>query len=103
ESNDNGLWGRQVCFEDSRARRARPWATEVNSLPVRTRAGVKRDSKMRRTAGTKLVPPVRKTRSIWSGLTADEARRDCTQVSMLASSSAIQDSKSARETVRSIS
>ena len=44
----------------SAARRARPWATEVNSLPPRMRSLPKRVSKMLRTAGTNELPPVRK-------------------------------------------
>ena len=43
------------------ARRARPVATEIISPPARIFAAPKRSSKMRRTAGTKDVPPVMKT------------------------------------------
>ena len=64
------------------ARSARPLATEVNSLPLRTRSAVKRVSKILRTAGTNDVPPVRKTRSTLRASTPHRASRPSTHCSI---------------------
>src|SRR3982750_4667652 len=51
------------------AAKARPRATDVNSFPPWVRSRPNRLVKIRRTAGTNEVPPVRKTRSTSCGLT----------------------------------
>ena len=80
------------------ARSANPLATEVNSLPVRTRSTPKRVSKILRTAGTNEVPPVRNTRSTARASTPHDASSPSTHCSCFVSSSAIQLSNSARVT-----
>ena len=59
----------------SRARKASPCATEVNSCPPRIFSLPNRFEKIRRTAGTKELPPVRNTRSTSCGLTPDFCSR----------------------------
>src|SRR5579863_789 len=107
----------QPCDYDSAARRAggfdrlrgllvvraRPWATEVNSLPERIFSAPKRVSKMRRTAGTNDDPPVRKTASTSSLCAPERASRESTQVSIRSSSSSIQLSKTERSSGDSMS
>ena len=80
------------------ARNASPLATEVNSFPRRMRSLPNRVSKMRRTAGTNDVPPVRNTRSTARTSTPVESSSPSTHCSIFSSSSAIQCSNSARVT-----
>jgi hypothetical protein len=58
---------------------------------------------MRRTAGTKELPPVRNTRSTSRSVICDEASARSSASSISPSSGAIQRSNSARVTVASIS
>src|ERR1700678_1104422 len=87
------IWART-----SSALRARPRATEMNSLPVRMRCSPKRCAKMRWTAGTSDVPPVKKTRSTWRRPTPEVSRSESTHCSIVRRSSAIQLSKASRVT-----
>ena len=64
----------QACFSAqpalSCAHSANPYATEVNSFPPRILSLPNRRAKIRRTAGTDEVPPVKNTRSTSFGSTA---------------------------------
>src|SRR5436190_10951577 len=77
---------------------ARPRATDVNSSPVWSRAAPKRDSKIRFTAGTNDVPPVRNTRSTSDADTPVDSSSPSTHASMRPKSSAIHASNSTRVT-----
>src|ERR1700731_3513737 len=81
--------------------RARPSATETNSPPPASFAAPKRSANRRRTAGTKAVPPVRKTRSILAWDRPAVVSAWSTVAPRRARSSAIQDSKSVRVMWRS--
>ena len=82
---------------------ASPLAIETNSLPASTRSPPKRLSKMRRTAGTKELPPVRNTRSTSPTEIEALASTLSSAPSMASSSSSIHFSNCARVMVLSIS
>ena len=82
----------------SSARRANPRATEINSFPVRVRSSPKRPLKIRRTAGTSELPPVRNTRSTCLRLIPELRKSESMHCSMACNSSAIQPSKASRVT-----
>lgn len=82
----------------SRPISARPEAIDSNSPPLSIFSAPKRRRKISRTAGTKELPPVRKTRSTPVSVRPALSRAWATAVSMAVSSGWIQASNSARWT-----